>query len=255
MMRFSVVIPVYNGVQTIVRTVDSVLAQTLQAHEVIIVDDASTDDTCALINATYGNKVKLLKLATNSGSSAARNAGIEAASGTFIAFLDADDAWHKDKLLLMERILSANPSISFLFHKYTLESVEELVPDVKLFDTVRKLPFSRLLAGNVISTSCAVIRNDKKELFDDTMRYAEDYDLWLRIAYQQGAYLADVSLTQLFRPITSAGGISSNRWQMRLGEMKAYARLARRYPYFLFLLPLLLLNSLLKHLLKMTGIL
>jgi teichuronic acid biosynthesis glycosyltransferase TuaG len=112
-----------------------------------------------------------------------------------------------------------------------------------------------LLAGNVISTSCALIRNDKTEFFNENMRYAEDYDLWLRIAYRYGAYLADVHLTQLFRPITSAGGISSNIWQMRIGEMKAYAGFATQNPIFLFLLPLLFVSSLLKHLLKMTGML
>lgn len=254
-MKFSVVIPVFNGVQTIVRTVDAVLAQTLPAQEVIIVDDASTDDTCALIIEKYGNKVSLLKLPRNSGSSAARNAGTAAATGDFIAYIDADDVWHRDKLLLMDRIITSNPSISFLFHRYTLANVHELVPDVYGFENVQKLSFARLLAGNVISTSCALIRNDKTEFFNENMRYAEDYDLWLRIAYRHGAYLADVPLTQLFRPITSAGGISSNRWQMRIGEMKAYAGFATQNPIFLILLPLLVVNSLLKHLLKMTGML
>lgn len=99
--RFSVIIPAYNAATTLARAVDSVLEQTWPAHEIIVVDDGSSDATAAVV-ATYGDKVRYL-YQHNAGVSAARNAGAKAASGDWLAFLDADDwyclnrlKWHAD---------------------------------------------------------------------------------------------------------------------------------------------------------------
>jgi teichuronic acid biosynthesis glycosyltransferase TuaG len=247
-IRFSVVIPVYNGVKTIERTLDSVLNQTYGAHEIIVVDDASTDDTCALIERRYVGKVNLIKATINAGSSVARNAGMDAASGDYIAFLDADDIWHKDKLLIMNELLTATADVYLLYHAYTLENVADIV--LPRPDTAAAMPFYSLLPGNTISTSCAVVRNDKLFRFEPGMRHTEDYDLWLRIAYSQKVFFADLPLTQLLRGITTAGGISADKWKMRKGELRAYGRLVKLNPFFVFLIPFLWVYSLLKHVYK-----
>src|SRR4029450_5225599 len=94
--KVSVIIPTYNGAGFIGETIDSVLEQTYQDFELIVVDDGSTDETHKVLNS-YGDKLKICSQA-NRGVTAARNAGIQAASGELIAFLDHDDLWEKEKL-------------------------------------------------------------------------------------------------------------------------------------------------------------
>jgi teichuronic acid biosynthesis glycosyltransferase TuaG len=114
-----------------------------------------------------------------------------------------------------------------------------------------KLPFVKLLPGNIIATSCAIIRNDKNFRFEPSMRYTEDYDLWLRITYKYKAYFINIPLTQIYRPFLSEGGTSSNKWKMRSGELRAYTRLAKLNPLFILILPFLWISSLGKHAAKM----
>ncbi len=124
-LKFSVIIPVYNGEATIGRAIDSVLAQTFAPHEIIIVDDAGTDGTCVLIRTKYADKVILIEKKINEGSSAARNNGMDIATGDYIAFLDADDIWHKDKLRLVNTVLSVNPGIVLFFNRFTQDNIED----------------------------------------------------------------------------------------------------------------------------------
>lgn len=252
-MRFSVIIPVYNGADTICRAVDSVMAQGYDDLEVIVVDDASIDGTVLLVERQYRNNFKLISLPNNSGSSVARNAGMAAATGDYIAFLDADDSWGPGKIGAVTEVLRNRPDIAFLYHGYSLAPIDRQGKDSDL--NPRKLSYVRLLAGNVISTSCVVLKNERHFRFATDMRYCEDYDLWLRIAYRHGAYYLDFPFTRLYRPITSEGGISANRIAMRIGEMRAYARLPRLNPFFLFLVPLLWLGSATKHVLKLLRLL
>jgi teichuronic acid biosynthesis glycosyltransferase TuaG len=246
--KFSVVIPTYNAEQTIARALDSVLGQSYPAHEIIVTDDASTDKTMAALGA-YGDRVKVIQKIANSGGSVARNTGMAAASGDYIAFLDADDVWHRDKLALVNTILSSNRHIRLFYHPYTQENIlaKKLPEQIGLF----KLPFVKLLPANVIATSCAVISNDPSFRFDPSMRYTEDYDLWLRIGYKYKIYFVNIPLTQVFRPFTSKGGVSEKRWKMRRGEMKAYRHLLSLNPLFAFLLPFLWLSSVGKYLYKL----
>ncbi len=247
-VQFSVIIAAYNAGQTIARALDSVLSQSFPAHEIIVVDDASTDDTFAIIRARYPG-VKVIQKLDNYGGSVARNTGMEAATGNYIAFLDADDAWHRHKLMLIKTILESNPGINLFYHPYTQNDIlgKNLPENVVVY----KLPFVKLLPGNIIATSCAVIRNDPSFRFDPVMRYSEDYDLWLRIGYKHRVYFVNIPLTQIYRPFTSKGGVSEKKWKMRKGEMRAYRKLVRLNPLFIFLLPFLILSSLGKHVLKM----
>jgi glycosyltransferase involved in cell wall biosynthesis len=248
---FSVIIPAFNAEKTIARAIDSVLAQTYEHYEIIVIDDASSDGTAALVQSQYGTQITYIQKLTNQGSSAARNAGMDIAKGNYIAFLDADDTWHPDKLLLVQTILEGNPGIAFFYHPYTQEDItkKKLPENIMLY----KLPFIKLLPANVIATSCAVIKKDPKFRFDDSMRYTEDYDLWLRIGYKHKIYFINIPLTQIYRPFLSDGGISSNRWKMRKGEMRAYSRLTKSNPLFIFLVPFLLLSSIGKHIAKIVA--
>lgn len=246
-IRFSVVIPAYNAAKTIGRAIDSCLRQSHQAHEIIIIDDASTDDTAEIVKQYHGN-IQYIKLLKNVGSGTARNKGMGIATGDYIAFLDADDTWHENKLGICASILNGVPGISLLYHTYTLNDISSV--NIPGGATVYQTPFVKLLQKNLIATPCVVIRNDKKYEFNTDMRYMEDYDLWLRIAYKHKAYFIDIPLTQLGRPVLSEGGVSANKWSMRKGELKAFTRLVRLNPLFILSLPLLYTYSLGKHIFK-----
>lgn len=112
MSDFSVIIAVYNGAKTLGRAIDSVLAQTHPPYEVIVVDDGSTDDS-ASIASRYGPPVKVLRQ-SNRGVAAARNNGVTAAEGKWVAFLDADDYYYPDRLALTAQLLDEYPAVDFV---------------------------------------------------------------------------------------------------------------------------------------------
>ena len=94
----SVIIPVFNAEKTIASTISSALFQTYDNFEIILVNDKSTDNTLKILKDTNDKRLRIINLRKNSGAAKARNTGISAAKGDFIAFLDADDLWNSDKL-------------------------------------------------------------------------------------------------------------------------------------------------------------
>lgn len=245
---FSVIIPAYNAAATIVASVRSVLEQTEPPAEVIVVDDGSTDKTQALLHDAFGDAIRIISLERNSGPSAARNAGLAAASGTHIAFQDADDHWHRGKLASVAKILAAKPDIHFLYHPYTLRSIDFSMDEGLL--RPERFPMWKLLLSNPIGTPCVVIRRDKALRFDERLRHMEDYELFLREAQKHGVWRIAAPFTQLGRPILAAGGQSSSRWRMRRGEIKAWLLFARRHRQYYFIVLPLILFALAKHLVK-----
>ena len=127
-MKVSVVIPTYNRKHFICFAVDSILQQTFSDYEIIVVDDGSSDGTCELLNSQYGDKITYLQQ-KNQGFAVARNCGVEAASGKYIAFLDSDDMWHENKLELQVEIMESFPELAFLFTNFfILKEGGELIP-------------------------------------------------------------------------------------------------------------------------------
>jgi hypothetical protein len=114
--RFSVIVPVFNGARTIGRALDSVLGQTHPAHEIIVVDDGSVDDTGAVVEG-YGDRVRYLRQ-PNAGVSVARNRGVAEASGDWLAFLDADDWYLPDRLRWHAQWIERDPGLDFLTGEY-----------------------------------------------------------------------------------------------------------------------------------------
>ncbi len=115
-LKFSVIIPAYSAAATLARALDSVLAQTWPAHEIIVVDDGSTDAT-AVVAAGYGDKIRYLRQ-DNAGVSAARNHGAQVASGDWLAFLDADDWYYPDRLKWHAEWIARDPALDFLTGDY-----------------------------------------------------------------------------------------------------------------------------------------
>jgi hypothetical protein len=115
--RFSVIIPAFNSAATLARAVESALAQTWPAHEVILVDDASTDGTHA-IAANFGDRIRYLRRDVNAGVSAARNHGAEQATGDWLAFLDADDWYFPGRIAMHAEWIREDPGLDFLTGDY-----------------------------------------------------------------------------------------------------------------------------------------
>ncbi len=241
---FSVIIPAWNAERTIGAAVESCLSQSYAPHEVIVIDDGSTDGTKALLEKRFKGHIRLISQ-SNAGPSAARNRGIEAATGTHIAFQDADDRWHPDKLQILADLLQARPEIGFLFHPYTLSEVRGPVPPGARVPA--RFPLWKLLLSNPIGTPCVVIDRRIIEPFDERLHYMEDYELFLRLAGRHGVYRIGAALTQVGRPILSKGGQSSRRWKMRVGEMRAWSAFAKGQPLYWPLVPVLSGFALLKH--------
>jgi glycosyltransferase involved in cell wall biosynthesis len=193
-MKISVIIPAYNAAAYIERAIGSVLAQTRPADEIIVVDDGSKDNTADIVRS-FADKVKLISQA-NAGVSAARNAGIRAATGDWIAFLDADDEWLPDFLKAQTRLLSRNPHLVWsMANFFTCSSTEnkrspftrpekiEMVLRGKDFVDDYLVAFRYDIRGHLDTT---IIRRDiliKEGFFDVNLSVAEDLDLWWKLAY------------------------------------------------------------------------
>lgn len=188
-ITISVVIPTYNEAGTIRRAIQSVLDQTCQADEIIVVDDGSVDGTTALVRDFFPS-VRLFTQA-NAGAGAARNLGIQASNGSHIAFLDADDRWLPDKLAKQLAYLEQDPKIALISSavRYVFASRDcRTKPTTEQYHAgLETVTFHGLLRNNVILTSSAIVNADLARRlggFDPGLRRAQDFDFWLRLAYE-----------------------------------------------------------------------
>jgi glycosyltransferase involved in cell wall biosynthesis len=164
--------------------IKSALAQSLAPAEVIVVDDGSTDGTCERL-AGYGGCVRLIRQ-SNQGVSAARNSGILACRGEFVAFLDADDVWHTDKLRCQLSLFNSDPHLGLLgtfSFPWPTAAIPEVLPDGP--ESLVAVPWEQLVVKNRFVTSSVIVRRailEQVGQFDTTMSGPEDHDLWIRIA-------------------------------------------------------------------------
>lgn len=176
----SVVIPAYNAATVIEEALDSVLAQTLAPHEVIVVDDGSTDNTIPVVEK-YASSVKLLRQ-SNGGAAAARNTGIQAATGEWVAFLDADDTWAPEKLEKQAAYIAKHPETVLVYTGFLLEdrfgcvTPRQPIPPDEFWPSIRW--------RSPVNTSSALIRREallRVGGFDTAFRLAQDWNLWYRL--------------------------------------------------------------------------
>lgn len=177
---FSVVIPAFNAEATISASIKSVLGQTFDDLEVIVVDDCSSDGTVGVIESLqYDPRVKFFSLSENLGIAGARNKGIEKALGRYIAFLDSDDKWLSEKLA---------KQVAFMAHSGAAISctgycvVNELDDQIGVFHPLYKTSYQTLLRHNTVGCSTVVIDTKKVEKFKFPACGHEDYALWLELA-------------------------------------------------------------------------
>lgn len=186
MSKVSVIVPVYNGAETISKTLESVLAQTYKDIEIIVVNDGSTDDTLSVISAFEKDRVRVFSQ-KNSGAPAARNYGLAQAKGDYISFIDADDLWSKDKVESQVAVLDhSDPKVGVVYSWTALidskDTVFSYLPKKACIGDVYK----RILTTNfLISGSNAMIRKvciDQVGGMDTSLKYTDDWDFFIRLA-------------------------------------------------------------------------
>lgn len=226
----SVVVPCYRCSKTIYRAVTSIAAQTCRPLEVILVEDGSGDDTLDKlieIQRQYGsNWIKVVPLKVNAGASAARNAGWDIASGEFIAFLDADDAWHPEKIRLQYAFMAAHPEFTLTGHGHRqLDDIPEVHSSVGQV-THGTVSYSSLLLSNRFITPSAMIRREVPFRFHSAKRHMEDFHLWLTVA-ANGHRIAilHAELAYIFKAPFGELGLSGDIFAMEKGELDCYWKL------------------------------
>ncbi len=229
----SVVVPCYRCAKTIRRAVASIAAQTKRPAEVILVEDGSQDETRAVLNEIAAEQtpgwINLHLLDRNVGAASARNAGWSAASQPYIAFLDADDAWHPRKLELQFAYMESHPDVALCGHGHRLLR-KDVSPDWNVDshisgEVVRKWP---LLLSNQFVTPSVMVRRAAPHRFTENQRYMEDHMLWLQILLSGGRVIKlKPDMAAIYKESFGAKGLSAQIWSMERGELKNYQRLHR----------------------------
>ncbi|TAJ22084.1 MAG: glycosyltransferase [Rugosibacter sp.] len=185
----TVLIPAFNAEKTIERALRSVLVQRIESFEILVINDASNDDTAAIAERLGIKELRLVSLQKNLGECGAMNTGLGLACGKYIAFLDADDEWLPGKLIKQIALLETNPNMVFatcgcLFVDAIGNPLREfgLHPPSKPQDIWRDL-----LGASCVAKPCVVARADvikATDGFDLALRVAGDQDMWIRLASQ-----------------------------------------------------------------------
>lgn len=224
----SVVVPCYRCVATLERAVLSVVRQTQRPLELILVDDASGDGTLDLLQALqsrYGDWVRVVALPVNAGAASARNAGWNVATQPYIAFLDADDAWHPRKIEIQWDYMQRHPDVALSGHLCRqLPSTATEAPTWPVaLAAEQEITWATLLLRHQFVTPSVMLKRDIALRFSEGMRHMEDHRLWLEIV---GAPMRMVKLqaelAAVYKPVYGASGLSANMWGMEKAELANY---------------------------------
>lgn len=225
----SVIIPCYRCANTIERAVNSVLTQALPPKEILLVDDFSDDDGMVLallhqIQKKFNGAVsiRVLSLERNSGPGGARNAAWEEATQPYIAFLDADDAWHHEKLKIQYGYMQNNVDVAITGHQHIcLHNKSQASPPLG----VPKLSYTKIgplsfLFKNFFPASSVMLRRSIPLRFSTNKHAAEDFLLWQQVLFAGlRAVRINAPLVFYFKALYGADGLSGQLWKMEKGEL------------------------------------
>ena len=227
----SVITPAYNVDWCVARAIDSVQAQSFRDFEHIVINDGSTDDTRQVL-ASYGEAIRVIDQ-ENSGMSVARNAGIRAARGEYVAFLDADDWWLPGKLARQVALMRCSPELGFCSTAARVEdSRGELLNLWCCRDMGANVLEALFLENAAIAGGCSAVMVrkglfDRIGLFDEGLKGFEDPDLWIRLAAVSGYRCIDEPLAVILRRENS---VSANHGAMRASALKSLRKNRRLLP-------------------------
>lgn len=242
----SIITPMYNAEKTIAYTIESVLAQTYMKWEMIIIDDASSDSSMDIVKEYVKNdsRIKLYSLNRNEGIANARNVGLANAGGRYICFLDSDDMWRSEKLMVQCELMKENG------WGFSFTSCAVIDKNHQFVGKIRHVPhfvdYKKLLKGNCIP--CLTVMIDREQINVPMMvnMHHEDYILWLEIlknykgAYGIDAVLADYRISD---NSISANKIKSAKWTWDIYYKKEKYGLIESLYYMINYV----INALVKH--------
>ena len=222
---FSVIIPVFNRKELLIRAIDSVLAQTFSSFEIIVIDDHSTDGTIDSLRKTYNDQIRILLNTKTKGASGARNTGLEIAKGEWVAFLDSDDWWDFNKLKVTKEYIELNSSFDVFYSAcYYVNMAGELNP----------IPTNGI-QGDISSVlgrmnpirgfSSLVVKRELLTLvsgFDEQLPARQDVDLYFRLSKTAKFYFIPKILA--FISFANHDKISSNQYNRLFGWIMVYKK-------------------------------
>jgi len=228
--KVSVIIPTYNRAHLVRRAIRSVLNQTYQDFEVIVVDDCSTDNTAEVLKEFKDNRIKYIRHKVNRGVAAARNTGIKVAEGSYVALLDSDDRWLPSKLEKQMKVFEKAPQEVGVVYTglWRISSNRKLyIPSPKVPCKYEGDVYKNLLRVNFVGNSSVVIKKEcfkKVGLYDEHLPSVEDRELLLRISRYYHFRCVDEPLVILYE---SPDSISLN-YNLRI---KVYKLFFKKYFY------------------------
>jgi glycosyltransferase involved in cell wall biosynthesis len=214
--RISVIVPAYNAAVYLPHAIDSVLAQTYLSWEIVIVDDGSTDNTRAVVESYRPKLQDRLRYIRqpNRGVSAARNTGIRAARGEFIALLDADDVWLPRRLERGVKAMDADPDAGLVHARVArIDTRGSVTGQLKVEPKYLSGRIARHIYTRHAHLICTTVMFRKSCLettgwFDEAMQVTEDRDLWFRIALRyKVAYIDEVSAYYRLSPSSTTANL------------------------------------------------
>jgi glycosyltransferase involved in cell wall biosynthesis len=217
------------------------------------VNDGSADETGAVLQdlrECYGEWVHVVELPTNQGAAVARNIGWSMVKQPYVAFLDADDAWHPKKLEIQYRYMQEHPEVVLSGHlSHELPALAPAPTGEIEMAGASAITLRTLLLKHQFVTPSVMVRADMPFRFDAKLRYMEDHRLWLDVV---GAGMPTVKLqadlVAIYKPAFGAGGLSGNLWDMEKAELFNYWHLHRQGKISFLTLLLLQMYSLTKYL-------
>jgi glycosyltransferase involved in cell wall biosynthesis len=225
----SVVLPVHNRADVLSRAIGSVLHQTLENFELVIVDDGSTDASAEVAKSFDDPRIKLIELGQNRGGNAARNAGVRAASAPFVAFLDSDDVYRPDKLQQVVAVFDRRPELELLVDSFVkiqpsgarVVRRNPVIGDTKTF---RRALFTRQLWK---ATPSITVRRDTilRVMFDESLRRLQDFDFLIRASEVANCASTDAVLWEKYW--------DANAISIQDNMIAANVELVRRHPEYL----------------------
>lgn len=208
----SVVIPTYNRAHLISRAIQSVLSQSYQNLEIVIIDDGSIDNTEEIIKSFKNDRIVYIRHDKNKGASAARNTGIKASKGEYIAFQDSDDEWFPEKLeQQMKAFNNGSPEVGVVYCGfYRIEADKEIyIPGDNIAKKEGNI-HTELLKGNFIGTPAVLVKKECFEnikYFDENIPALEDWELWIELSKH---YLFKYVNKSLLRSYSTPNSVNLN---------------------------------------------
>lgn len=197
-----------------------------------MVEDGSDDGTLeclqTLAQAHSAGWIRIIALNKNRGAADARNAGWAAATQPYVAFLDADDAWHPRKIELQYAYMVAHPEVALSGHGHEVLGRHASKDGETVALQGRRLSKLSLLLSNRLITPSVMLKSNVPQRFRAGRRYVDDHLLWMQIQAAGFPVVGlSTSLTEVFKPMFGAGGLSGQLWEMEKAELENYSVLRR----------------------------